>query len=112
MTHHKKHEEHHVGVIQTIGLLAAAGVVGAYYFYGKDAKKHQKKLKSWVLKFKAEVLEQLEVAKEMSEALYHTIIDTTATKFKEMNKIEHTEIDSLAEELKGHWQNITGHKED
>lgn len=92
-------------------MLALAGIAGSYFVYGHDAKKHQKKLKSWALRFKADVLEKLEIAEEMTEALYHTLVDETAEKYKAANRIEHTEVDSLAGELKKHWENFISHKE-
>src|SRR4051812_38556819 len=51
------------------GLTAAA--IGAYYLYGhKDSKKHRAKVKSWMLKAKGEVLEELEKVQDVTESAY------------------------------------------
>ena len=55
-----------------VGLTAAAvAAAGAYFLHGsKNAAKNKKTVKSWMLKAKAEVLEKLEDAKEMSQEEY------------------------------------------
>ena len=56
-----------------IGLTAAAvAAAGAYFLYGsKDANKNRKTVKSWMLKAKAEVLEQLEKAPVFFYYFFH-----------------------------------------
>ena len=54
-----------------VGLTTAAvAAVGAYFLYGsKDAPKNRKKVKSWALKAKGEVLEVLEKAEKIEQAI-------------------------------------------
>ena len=52
-----------------LAAITAAAAAGAYFLYGKDGAKNLKKIKSWSLKAKAEVLEKLEKAKDISTAL-------------------------------------------
>lgn len=105
---HKKHD-HSAGVGAILGIATVAAIAGAYFLYGKDGKKHQRRVKSWALKFKAEVLEGLELAQETTEAVYHTIVDSTVEKYRAMNHIDHAELNELAEEIKAHWRDIKEH---
>ena len=51
--------------------LAVAGLAGAYFLYGKNGAKNRKKVTTWTLRAKADVLEKLEKAKEVSEETFH-----------------------------------------
>jgi peptidyl-tRNA hydrolase len=59
-----------------VGLTAAAvAAAGAYFLYGSEkAAKNRKAVKSWALKAKAEILEKLEDAKEMTAQEYEELI--------------------------------------
>jgi hypothetical protein len=87
------------------GLTAAA--VGAYYLYGhKDSKKYRSKVKSWMLKAKGEVLEELEKAQEVTESAYMSAVDTIAKKYNELKSIEPEELEAFIMEMKDHWNGI------
>lgn len=87
------------------GLTAAA--VGAYYLYGsKDAAKNRMKAKSWMLKAKGEVLEQLEGAQDVTESAYISAVDTVAKKYNELKTIDQAELASFVGDMKKHWVGI------
>jgi len=85
---------------------AAATLAGSYFVYGKDAKKNRKNIKSWALKAKAEVLEQLEKAKEISEPVYNQAIDKVSKKYSALKNIDKKDVETLVKELKTHWKEI------
>ena len=62
------------GEIAGIGIgitAAAAAAAGAYFLYGsKNAKKNRQKVKSWGLRAKAEALEAIEKAENMTKEEY------------------------------------------
>lgn len=91
-----------------IGLTAAAvAAAGAYFLYGsKDANKNRKTVKSWMLKAKAEVLEQLEKAQEMSKEEYEQVIDTVGGAYAAIKDVSKTEVDTFKKEMKTHWDHI------
>jgi gas vesicle protein len=98
------------------GASAAALAATAYFLFGPNGKKNQKHIKAWAIKMKAEVIEKLEQAKEISKPIYQEIIDSVAADYKNSKKAGQEEIDDLAEDLKKHWQSIskiaiTGKKE-
>jgi polyhydroxyalkanoate synthesis regulator phasin len=86
--------------------LAAAGIAGAYFLYGKDGAKNRKKIKAWTLKAKGEILEKLEKAKETSEAHYHDIVDTVVAKYGKAKDITPEDVQAFAKDLKKHWKSI------
>lgn len=100
-------KNNHVGAWGAgIAAVAAAAAAGAYFLYGKDGAKNRKKIKSWSLKAKAEVLEKLERAKELNEDAYNQIVDAVSKKYAAVKAIDPTELDLLVKELKGHWRRI------
>jgi len=93
-----------IGVGVTAALLSAAG---AYFLYGsKDADKNRKKVKSWMLKAKAEVLEGIETAKDMSKEDYEKLVDTSVKAYSKIKTASAEEALQLAKELKSHWKNL------
>lgn len=88
-----------------MGLAAvAAAAAGAYFLYGKEGAKNRKKVKSWMLKMKAEVLEGLENAKEVNEKTYRKVVADVTRRYKNIDK---KELADMARELMGHWRNIS-----
>ncbi len=91
-----------------IGASVAALAAGAYFFLGSNGKKNRKHVKAWAVKMKADVIEKLEMTKELSESAYNDIIDTVAQDYKKGKMATNTEINELALDLKKHWKTIGG----
>jgi hypothetical protein len=91
-----------------LGLIGAAAAViaGGYFFYGKDGAKHRKNLRTWAVKAKAEVLEKIEKAKDMSETTYNEAIDMIADKYSKMKDMSPEDIQAFSKDLKKHWKDI------
>ncbi len=96
------------GVVKmaVLGASLAGLAASAYFFFGPNGKKNQKHAKSWAIKMKGDVVEKLEKAKEVSEPVYHQIIDVVAAKYAKGAKISQVEIDELAKDLKKHWKTM------
>ncbi|MCA9365375.1 hypothetical protein KC723_00625 [Candidatus Kaiserbacteria bacterium] len=94
-----------------VGLTAAAvAAAGTYFLYGtKDAAKNRKTVKSWMLKAKAEVLESLEAAQEMTREEYEQMIDTVAAAYTTLQGATKKDISEFRKEMKDHWQAIEKH---
>ena len=86
---------------------SAAALAAAYFFLGPKGKKHQKQAKAWAIKMKADVVEKLENAREVSEPVYHEIIDSVAAEYKKGKKAGQAEIVDLATDLKKHWKTLS-----
>lgn len=89
-----------------------AGLAGlaatAYFFLGPKGKKNQKHAKAWAIKMKGDVVEKLEMAREVSEPVYQEIIDSVTTEYVKGKKAGREEIEELAKDLKKHWKTLAG----
>jgi 6-phosphogluconolactonase (cycloisomerase 2 family) len=91
-----------------IGLTAAAvAAAGTFFLYGsKNAAKNRKAVKSWTLKAKAEVLEKIEQAKEMSQEEYEQLVDTVTTTYSGVKEASKADLSTFKKEMKDHWLSI------
>jgi hypothetical protein len=90
-----------------VGASLAALAATAYFFLGPDGKKHQRHTKAWVIKMKAEIIEKLEQAREVSQPMYDEIIDSVAAEYTKAMSANHEEIRQIANDLKNHWKTIS-----
>lgn len=91
-----------------IGLTAAAvTAAGAYFLYGsKDAAKNRKTVKSWMLKAKAEVLETLEDAQEMTQEEYEALVAGVTKTYATVKKASKNDAAAFKKEMMAHWKEI------
>jgi uncharacterized protein HemX len=117
MEHHNKEQSKeqkkeknnggHAG--QAIAGLAAlaAAAAGFYFLYGSDdAAKNRRKVKSWTLHLKAEVMDKMESMKDVSEDTYYAAVTEIADKYATMKDINKDELADLIKSLKSHWKDI------
>lgn len=91
-----------------VGLTAAAvTAAGAYFLYGsKDAAQNRKKVKSWSLKAKAEVLEALENAKEITQEEFYDLVDGVTDTYTKVQKLSKTEAKDFKKEMIENWDDL------
>ena len=91
-----------------VGLTAAAvAAAGAYFLYGSpDAPENRKKVKSGVLKAKAEVLEALENAKGITEEDFHALVDQIAKAYSKANKLSKADVKEFKAEMVENWDSL------
>ncbi len=93
--------------LMILGTAALAGA-GAFFLYGsKQAGKNRQKVKSWVLKAKAEALEQVEKAKQLDMAQYERVIDDVIARYKGVQGVTAGELKALHGELRGYWKDLS-----
>ena len=99
------------GTVVAVSAGVAALGAAAYLLFGPEGKKHQKDLKSWMLKMKADVMEKMEKAvdgaKDLSAEAYEDIVSAVEAKYKAMKNVD---ADTLAKEvasLKKNWRAMT-----
>lgn len=98
-----------VGTKLGLAGLAVAGIAAGYFLYGKDGAKNRKAIKTWTLRAKADVLEKLEKAKEVSEDTFHSVVDEISTKYgSKVKDISPEDVALFAKDLKKHWKDIKG----
>jgi gas vesicle protein len=92
------------------GLGLAATLIGAaaagFFLYGPKGKENRVKVKAWTLKAKAEVLEQFEKYKEVTDETYEQVVDKVTARYAKMKNVGEEEADKLNRELKKHWRAI------
>ncbi len=93
--------------LAVLGASLASVAATAYFFFGPKGKKHRQQTKAWAIKMKGDVVEKLEVAREITEPVYREIIDTVTEEYKKGKKASLPEIETLAQDLKKHWKSIS-----
>ncbi len=88
-----------------VGLTAAAvAAAGAYFLYGsKDAAAKRKKVKSGILRAKAEVLEALENAKEITEDEFRELVDGVVATYSKMKSLSQKDLKDFRREMLENW---------
>lgn len=86
--------------------LAAIAAAGAYFLYGKDGEKNRKKISSWSLKMKGDVLEKIESMKMIDRDTYLKMVDKVAERYSKLDAIGKAELQHLTVELKNAWTHI------
>lgn len=91
-----------------IGLSAAAvAAAGAYFLYGsKSAAKNRKAVKSWALKAKAEVLEKLEDAQQMTQREYEELVKSVSGAYSGAKNASRKDLVDFTKEMRDHWKSI------
>jgi ElaB/YqjD/DUF883 family membrane-anchored ribosome-binding protein len=91
-----------------VGIAAAvAAAAGAYFLYGSaKGPARRKAIKTWSIKMKAEVMEEVEKMQDISEEVYHSAIDKVSKKYADMKGIDVKELETTVKQLKGHWKDI------
>jgi gas vesicle protein len=87
------------GVGAGIAVLSAA----AYILFGPNGKKNRKLIRGWAVKMKGEIIEKFEQAKELTEPVYHQIVDTIKAKYSKLKNVDPKELEQVVSEIKKHW---------
>lgn len=90
-----------------IGATVAAAGIAAYLLFGKDAKKNRKIVRGWGVKMKGEIIEKFEKAKDLTEPVYHTIVDQVSAKYAKMKDIDQAELGAMVSEIRKHWKALS-----
>ena len=95
-----------------LGATLAGLAATAFFFFGPKGEKNQKHAKAWAIKMKGDVVEKLEAADGVTEAVYREIIDSVAADYKKAMKAGDEEIGALAQDMKEHWKAIVSSAEE
>lgn len=92
--------------IVALGAGAVALAASTYYFFGPEGKIHRKKAVGWMVKMKGEIIEKLEQSEEVSEQVYHGIVDSVLASYIRAGKVAPEELRVFADTLKAQWKHI------
>ena len=93
-----------IGLGAGLAAAAVAAALGSYLLTGSRAAKTKRVLKSWMLKAKGEVLEQLENMEDVGQEAYEKAVDQVAAKYSKMAGVAQDEVEDMAKELKKQWK--------
>jgi hypothetical protein len=94
-----------------VAAAAAAAAAGAYWLYGaKDAKKHRKLAKSWMLKARAEMMELVERAQDIDKETYMQLAGEVAKRYSAVAGVTAAESKKLIQDLKAGWAYLQSQK--
>ncbi len=89
-----------------IGAGVAALATASYYFFGPKGKSHRKTMNGWMIKLKGEIIEKIEDVKELTEPIYHEIVDASIASYDTTKKVGKKELKVFADDLKAQWKDI------
>jgi hypothetical protein len=93
-----------IGVGLTTAAVAAAG---AYFLYGsKDSSDNRKKVKSGILRAKAEVLETLENAQEITEEEFHSLVEGVAKSYSVVKSLSQKDLKEFKADMADNWEDL------
>lgn len=102
----KKEQGKNIGKAVAVTAGIAALSAAAYVLFGPDGKKNRKMIRSWAVKMKGEVIEKLENAKEVTEPVYHDIINKVSEKYGKLKNVDQAELMAAAEDLRKQWKHM------
>lgn len=92
-----------------IGVGASVAALGAatYLLFGPNGKKNQKAIKGWAVKMKGEIIEEFEKAKNITEPIYHDIVDKVQARYSKFQNVDKKELENAIKEIKKNWKAIS-----
>jgi len=103
----KKNTKTAIGVGAGITAVAAATAAGAYWLYGaKDAEKHRKMAKSWMLKARAEAMDAVEKITDLDKKAYLSAVTAVLDKYKGMAGVAPAEVAHMLRDFKASWDHV------
>ena len=88
------------------GIAALTAAAVAYLLVGPQGKKNRKVLKGWVIKMKGDIVEKLENVKDITEPVFHRIVDEVASKKKKIKNISPADLEEAVKEIKRQWKTL------
>jgi hypothetical protein len=86
--------------------VAATVAIGGYLLYGPKGRQHRKQVEQWVARAKAEILEKMDRAEEVTEEQYHKIVDAVMKRYGTMKEIGKEKAGEAAESFKRRWEEM------
>lgn len=103
-------KQSNLGKKVAIGAGVTALAVGAYLLLGPDGKKNRQKVTNWTDKMKKEVADKFKTMKNITEPIYHKVVDEVSAKYSKLKDINPKEISEVVANLKKQWKAISGEK--
>jgi hypothetical protein len=107
----KKEDTAKIAAAAGVAAATAVAAAGAYWLYGaKDAAKHRKLAKSWMLKARAEVLETIEKLPNIDKETYLQVAGEVAKRYGAVAGVSAAEAKKLMQDLNAGWAYMQAQK--
>lgn len=107
MRHYDRHHTGSGGVIAAfLAGVATAVAVGGYLLYGPHGKENRERVERWMLTAKAEILDKMDKAGDVTEDQYHKIVDEVTGRYAGMKDIGRDRAARAAEGFKRRWEEM------
>ncbi|HET8581184.1 MAG TPA: hypothetical protein VFL98_01810 [Candidatus Paceibacterota bacterium] len=107
--HHDHYHEHGGAGAVLLGMIAgaaAAFALSGYYLYGPNGRRHRRQVDRWLTRARAEILERMEDAADMTEQQYGALVDEITERYGRMKEVGSERAARAAERFKGRWQEM------
>ena len=94
------------GKVVAIGAGVAALGGAAYYLFGPNGKKNQKKAKAWMVKMEKDVANKAKKIKNMTMPMYHSVVEDVIKPYIAKNAPDAKEIKAYGVMLKKQWDKM------
>ncbi len=101
-----KKQSKNVGEKVAIGVGVVALSVAAYLLFGAEGKKNRKMIRGWQVKMKGEIIEKLEAVKEITEPVYHNVVDKVIEKYAKLKHVDQEELLAIVADVRKQWKNM------
>jgi gas vesicle protein len=106
-TKNTQHEEGMSGgAMVAVGAGIAAVAAASYLLLGPSGKENREKMKDWMSSMKEDVIEKMKDVKELTEPVYHKIVDAAVASQVITSKLSREDLMAFADRLKGQWKEI------
>lgn len=102
----KQSQGKNIEVATVVGMGIGALSVAAYVLFGPEGKKNRKKITGWSIKMKGEVIEKLEAAKEITEPVYHDIVEKVSQKYAKLKNVDEAELALVVADIRKQWKHM------
>lgn len=102
----KQSQGKNIGAAAVVGMGIGALSAAAYVLFGPEGKKNRKKITGWSIKMKGEVIEKLEAAKEITEPVYHDIVEKVSQKYAKLKNVDEAELALVVADIRKQWKHM------
>lgn len=102
----KQSQGKNIEVATVVGMGIGALSMAAYVLFGPEGKKNRKKITGWSIKMKGEVIEKLEAAKEITEPVYHDIVEKVSQKYAKLKNVDEAELALVVADIRKQWKHM------
>ncbi|MEK7079888.1 MAG: hypothetical protein AAB883_00555 [Patescibacteria group bacterium] len=103
---HDRHSQSPSPLGAFIAGAATALLLGGYYLYGPNGKRHQKDTERLILRAKADILDGMRASQDMTEEQYKKLVDTVVSSYESVMEGGAEKASVVADSFKDKWESM------